>query len=66
MIIDMHVHPMFQEIVQSLSATPQGRQLIHNLEQTSKEAVEAVQALPISDDFKARILGENATRLLAL
>ncbi len=38
MIIDMHVHPMFQEVVQSLSATPQGRQLIQNLEQTSKNS----------------------------
>jgi hypothetical protein len=34
--------------------------------QTSKGAVEAVQDLPISDNFKARILGENAARLLAL
>lgn len=38
MIIDMHVHPMFEEIVQSLSTTPQGRQLINNLDQTSKNS----------------------------
>jgi predicted TIM-barrel fold metal-dependent hydrolase len=36
MIIDMHAHPIFQESLQSLSATPQGRQMIQNLEQTSK------------------------------
>jgi len=34
--------------------------------QTPKEAVEAVQNLPISEDFKRKILGENATRLLGL
>ena len=34
--------------------------------QTPKEAVEAVQSLPISEDFKRKILGENATRLLGL
>ena len=32
--------------------------------QTPKEAVEAVRALPISEDFKLKILGENAARLL--
>ncbi len=36
MIIDMHVHPMFKEIVQSMSATPQGLQMVNNLDQTSK------------------------------
>jgi len=34
--------------------------------QTPKEAVEAVRALPISEDFKLKILGENAARLLGL
>jgi len=34
--------------------------------QILKEAVEAVQNLPISDDFKVKILGKNAARLLAL
>jgi predicted TIM-barrel fold metal-dependent hydrolase len=34
--------------------------------QTPKEAVEAVRALPISENFKLKILGENAARLLGL
>jgi predicted TIM-barrel fold metal-dependent hydrolase len=34
--------------------------------QTPKEAVETVRNLPISEDFKRKILGENATRLLGL
>ncbi len=34
--------------------------------QTPKEAVETVQNLPISEDFKQKILGENAARLLGL
>jgi predicted TIM-barrel fold metal-dependent hydrolase len=34
--------------------------------QTPGEAVEAVQALPVSDRFKRKILGENAARLLGL
>jgi predicted TIM-barrel fold metal-dependent hydrolase len=34
--------------------------------QTPKEAVETVRALPISEDFKLKILGENAARLLGL
>lgn len=34
--------------------------------QTPKEAVEAVRALPISEDFKLKVLGENASRLLGL
>jgi predicted TIM-barrel fold metal-dependent hydrolase len=34
--------------------------------QTPKEAVEAVRSLPISEDFKLKILGMNATKLLAL
>jgi predicted TIM-barrel fold metal-dependent hydrolase len=34
--------------------------------QTPKEAAEAVGRLPISEDFKRKILGENATRLLGL
>jgi len=34
--------------------------------QTPKEAVEAVRALPISEDFRLKILGENAARLLGL
>ncbi len=36
MIIDMHVHPIFQEIVPSLSAIPEGLQMLQNLEQTSR------------------------------
>lgn len=35
MIIDIHVHPIFQEAVQTISATPQGLRTIQNLEQTS-------------------------------
>lgn len=34
--------------------------------QTPKEAVEAVRTLPISEDFKLKILGENVARLLGL
>jgi predicted TIM-barrel fold metal-dependent hydrolase len=34
--------------------------------QTPKEAVEAVRALPINENFKLKILGENAARLLGL
>ena len=34
--------------------------------QTLGEAVEAVRSLPISEDFKGKILGENAARLLGL
>ncbi len=34
--------------------------------QTPKEAAEAVRNLPISDDFKHKILGDNAARLLGL
>lgn len=34
--------------------------------QTPKEAAEAVQKLPVSQDFKARILGKNAAALLGL
>jgi predicted TIM-barrel fold metal-dependent hydrolase len=34
--------------------------------QTPKEAVQTVRALPISEDFKLKILGENAARLLGL
>ena len=33
---------------------------------TPKEAVEAVRRLPITEDFKKKILGENAARLLDL
>ncbi len=35
MIIDIHVHPIFQEAVQTISATPQGLRTIQNLEHTS-------------------------------
>jgi predicted TIM-barrel fold metal-dependent hydrolase len=34
--------------------------------QTPMEAVEAVRSLPISEDFKGKILGENAARQLGL
>jgi hypothetical protein len=34
--------------------------------QTPKEAVEGVESLPISNDFKRKILGENPTKLLGL
>jgi len=34
--------------------------------QTPKEAAESVKILPISDSFKEKILGENASRLLGL
>ncbi len=34
--------------------------------QTPKEAVEAVQKLPVSQSFKARILGKNAAEILGL
>ena len=34
--------------------------------QTPKEAVEAVRRLPITEDFKRKILGENAAKLLGL
>ena len=34
--------------------------------QTPKEAVEMVEKLPISEDFKRKILGENAASLLGL
>jgi predicted TIM-barrel fold metal-dependent hydrolase len=34
--------------------------------QTLKEAVEAVERLPTGDDFKRKILGENAASLLDL
>lgn len=34
--------------------------------QTPKEAAESVKTLPISDSFKEKILGENASRLLGL
>jgi predicted TIM-barrel fold metal-dependent hydrolase len=34
--------------------------------QSPSEAVQAVKELPISEAFKAKILGENAARLLAL
>ena len=36
MIIDIHVHPMFQETVQELSSTPAGARTIQNIELTSK------------------------------
>jgi hypothetical protein len=34
--------------------------------QTQKEAAEAVERLPVSQDFKKRILGQNAAALLGL
>ncbi len=34
--------------------------------QTPKEAAEAVRTLPISENFKLKVLGENASRLLGL
>lgn len=34
--------------------------------QTPKEALEAVGTLPISEDFRTKIIGENAVRLLGL
>ena len=36
MIIDIHVHPIFQETVQELSSTPAGTHAIQNIELTSK------------------------------
>ncbi len=34
--------------------------------QTPKEAVEAVNKLPISQDFKEKVLGKNASKILRL
>jgi predicted TIM-barrel fold metal-dependent hydrolase len=36
MIIDIHVHPIFQETVKELSSTPAGARTIQNIELTSK------------------------------
>ena len=36
MIIDNHVHPLFEENVQELSTTPEGRLVIQAFELTSK------------------------------
>jgi len=36
------------------------------LGQTPKEAAEAVKKLPIGQNFKERILGENASKILRL
>ncbi len=65
------LHPLYRDLIpwRLLEETVPDKLLLgsdYPCGQTSKEAVEAVQALPISDHFKARILGENAARLLAL
>ncbi len=52
MIIDIHVHPIFQEAVQSISATPQGLQTIQNLEQTSMNYFYRSQKILSLADFQ--------------
>jgi predicted TIM-barrel fold metal-dependent hydrolase len=52
MIIDIHVHPIFQEVVQNISATPQGLRTIQNLEQTSKNYFYRSQKILSLADFQ--------------
>lgn len=37
MIIDIHVHPIFQDTIQEFSSTPEGARTIQNIELTSKK-----------------------------
>jgi len=48
----MHVHPIFQEAVQDISATPQGLRTIQNLEQTSKNYFNRSQKILSLADFQ--------------
>jgi hypothetical protein len=66
MIIDMHVHPMFQEVVQGLSATPQGRQMIQNLEQTSKNYFYRSQKILSLADYQEEMRQAKIDRIVLL
>lgn len=65
------LHPAYRKLVpwRLFEETVPGKLLIGSdfpVGQTPWEAVQAVEALPISDNFKRQILGENAARLLGL
>lgn len=65
------LHPLYRDLVPwaLFERTAADKLLLGSdfpVGQTPTEAVAAVAALPIGDDFKRKILGENAARLLGL
>ena len=65
------LNPLFKELVpwKLLERTLSDKIMLgsdYPAGQTPKEAAESVKTLPISDSFKGKILGENASRLLGL
>lgn len=65
------LNPLFKELVpwKLLERTLSDKIMLgsdYPAGQTPKEAAESVRTLPISDSFKEKILGENASRLLGL
>jgi len=65
------LNPLFKELVpwKLLERTLSDKIMLgsdYPAGQTPKEAAEAVKTLPISDSFKEKILGENASMLLGL
>ena len=66
MIIDMHVHPIFEEVLQNLSAIPQGLRMIHNLEQTSKNYFYRSQKILSLADFQQEMGDAHIDRVALL
>jgi uncharacterized protein len=65
------LHPQYRDLIpwEMLHDTVQDKLLLgsdYPCGQTPKEAVDTVQNIPISNDFKVKILGENAVKLLGL
>lgn len=65
------LHPTYRRLIpwQVLEETVADKLLFGTdfpVGQTPTEAVAAVRSLPVSDDFKTKILGENAARVLGL
>lgn len=65
------LHPSYRSLIpwSLFEETVPGKILLGSdfpVGQTPNEAIEAVQGLPVSDNFKTQILGENAARLLGL
>ena len=59
MIIDTHVHPIFQETIQELSSTPAGAHAIYNIELTSKTYYDRNPNILSLRDFQKEMIPWN-------